>query len=841
MVNVPMRTVIFLSLLCTTKLLLAAHLVTLTEETWDRFGPRGKEVDCIYGDFVLRNDRITAVVANPIAGRNANYRVRDVGGALIDLTVNDDQSDQLTAYYPGAAKVALRFDQAKSDVDTPLTTSSDERMNVVSLRGEVVELTCRSLPADDVPTLIVTYRLTDGEPFLVVTSTFSNGRNESVDVELVDRVCADRTFEYGADSATNLAWWYDKWFGQAYGIVAERRTIEQGPPERKVGSMVRYSKSDGTSVQLAPGEQYKLVRRIYPGKNLIDVRAVANQLAGTTNHQVIFDVKDRAGPVVAAEITLSKADDRYAWGRTLKDGTLPCRIPAGKYDVTVESAPRGSQTFQIVAEDGGTIPVRMQLPGYVEGRITDAGGGPIPCKIQFLGSEETPDPDFGPDSGEHAVKNLYYSANGSFRHEIAAGNYDVLVSRGPEYDAVLQRIKVERGITTLIEATLVRSVETPGWVSADFHGHSSPSGDNTASQYGRVLNLLCEHLEFAPCTEHNRLSSYTPHLKRLHAEHRLGTCVGIELTGSPGSVNHQNAFPMVRHPRTQDSGAPTAHHDPAAQIERLALWDDGSEKLVQENHPNIIQLLADRDLDGQADRGFAEMFGIMDVIEVHPPHKILSHPDPGGSNRIFNWLQMLNLGYRVPGVVNTDAHYNFHGSGFLRNYVKCPSDEPAKIKTMDIVRAAECGNLIMTNGPYLEVQLAADDVSVTAGDDIRVTDDEAILHVRVQCPNWFEVDRVQVFLNGQPSEQLNFRRRFSPDKFSTRTVRFEDKIPIRFEQDTHVIVVAVGEHSALGRVMGPDHEEDQPVAVSNPIFVDVDGDGFAPNGDELGVQVQQAR
>ena len=34
--------------------------------------------------------------------------------------------------------------------------------------------------------------------------------------------------------------------------------------------------------------------------------------------------------------------------------------------------------------------------------------------------------------------------------------------------------------------------------------------------------------------------------------------------------------------------------------------------------------------------------------------------------------------------------------------------------------------------------------------------------------------------------------------------------------------------------MGPEHADDRPVAVSNPIFVDVDGGGFKPNGDPLG-------
>ena len=130
--------------------------------------------------------------------------------------------------------------------------------------------------------------------------------------------------------------------------------------------------------------------------------------------------------------------------------------------------------------------------------------------MQFIGRDDTKNPDFGPDSGEHAIKNVYYSHDGRFRRELAPGSYDVIVSYGPEYDAVFTRVDVGRGKDAPLEAKLVRSVRTDGWISADFHSHSSPSGDNTSSQLGRVLNLLCEQIEFAPCTEHNRLSTMIP-------------------------------------------------------------------------------------------------------------------------------------------------------------------------------------------------------------------------------------------------------------------------------------------------------------------------------------------
>ena len=75
-----------------------AELVTLTPENWDRYVPQGKEVDAIYGDYVLRNDRIVAVIGRPGVERHANLTVKSVGGALLDLTSVAQQNDQLSAW-----------------------------------------------------------------------------------------------------------------------------------------------------------------------------------------------------------------------------------------------------------------------------------------------------------------------------------------------------------------------------------------------------------------------------------------------------------------------------------------------------------------------------------------------------------------------------------------------------------------------------------------------------------------------------------------------------------------------------------------------------------------------
>jgi hypothetical protein len=195
-----------------------------------------------------------------------------------------------------------------------------------------------------------------------------------------------------------------------------------------------------------------------------------------------------------------------------------------------------------------------------------------------------------------------------------------------------------------------------------------------------------------------------PHLKKLGIEGKMATCTGMELTGGLLPVNHQNAFPLIHKPRTQDGGAPVTDTDPVVQIERLALWDNASDKLVQMNHPNLPQILGDRDENGQSDAGFERMFGFVDVIEVHPPQGIFSPPKKGDNgklerNPIFHWMQMLNRGYRLSGVINTDSHYSRYESGYFWNFIRADR-RPGENRHNGDGHAAERGNLIVAPGRF---------------------------------------------------------------------------------------------------------------------------------------------
>jgi hypothetical protein len=369
------------------------------------------------------------------------------------------------------------------------------------------------------------------------------------------------------------------------------------------------------------------------------------------------------------------------------------------------------------------------------------------------------------------------------------------------------------------------------------------SNDSIADPGGRVVGIAAAGIEFAPATEHNRIATYAPYIEREKLTAFLKSAGSVELSGrpGPGSINHQNAFPVRVQDGAQSGGAPRTDRDPAVQIGRLYDYDGGAEKYVQHNHPDIGWLYYDRDRDGKIDGGFGTR-RYTHAIEINRDIanllKHLDQKDPAARRGTsFYWLQMLNQGDRIFGAANSDAHATGYNNGSIFTYIKSRTESPAGLDPLELARAAKSGQMVMSNGPFLDVALNG----ALPGAELRAQG-TATLKVRVQCAPWIDVDRVQVLVNGRPDPALNFTRAASPEGFRTgeTPVRFEREIPLALNTDSHIIVVATGESSRLGSFHGG-YASHLPTAVSNPIFVDVDGDGFKPNKDTLGVPLPVAR
>ncbi|MGI9431227.1 MAG: hypothetical protein ACR2PQ_03390, partial [Myxococcota bacterium] len=263
------------------------ELVQLGEQNWRRFVPRGKEVDAIRGDYVLRNAQIVAVIGNPIAERHANMTVQDVAGAVIDLTRRDRQSDQLSAFYPGAARYPFRQAEVAAGVEEGVSYAA---------------LVCRAAANGRLPEVTLTYRLAAGEAWLDVETEFHNPHEGPLDVELIDAARTDRTFDVGFDESLGLLWAHDSWWRQAYGLVAEEATIApiaesmkrrrpflhyliagengQAAEEKEQAAEEKEQVAGENRVRLEPGERFALRRKLFPAADLVALKAIAARLRG---------------------------------------------------------------------------------------------------------------------------------------------------------------------------------------------------------------------------------------------------------------------------------------------------------------------------------------------------------------------------------------------------------------------------------------------------------------------------------------------------------------------------------------------------------------------------------
>jgi hypothetical protein len=165
-------------------------------------------------------------------------------------------------------------------------------------------------------------------------------------------------------------------------------------------------------------------------------------------------------------------------------------------------------------------------------------------------------------------------------------------------------------------------------------------------------------------------------------------------------------------------------------------------------------------------------------------------------------------------------------------YMPSASDEPAKIDWRENARAAKAGCSYLTTGPFLQVSTLKGE---RPGATVRAEGGSVTLKVSVQCTDWIGIDRVQVLVNGRAPAELNFTKATHPALFKEGVLKFEREIQISLKEDAHLIVVACSEHTDLQTGYGSSSQSaNRPLAYNNPLYVDVDGNGFQPNGDPLG-------
>ncbi|MBB5030918.1 CehA/McbA family metallohydrolase [Prosthecobacter vanneervenii] len=781
--------------------------------------PKGKEADGILGDFVLRSDKVEALISQNSPGRKANmstfYGEDGVTpGCLYDITLRGANNDQLVVYAPcghGPVSYVKRVETTEAGSAAVESVTTAAKNGGVYKRHE--------------------YRVQDGVQGIYITTTL---RNETDKPQVVFTKSDFTRFDSTGKTKDGISW------------------VDAINPAHKCGYAVGNLEVKGTdkvedNLSLAPKQEVVIARFFAvgtsPAQAVGEFRSVKGDKVGT----VSGTIADGSGKGVATATIVVPEGDKGIPAYPDADGKFSLKIPQGPVELQVQDLGRPDTKISLTVAEGTTTAPNLAMANAsrIRFEITDESGKPIPCKAHFAPLDEgAPELDLGPKWRAHGCVDQYMSENGQFTQQLPAGKYQVVVVRGPEYSHLEKEITLEAGKEAVFKGTLKRIVDTKGWISADFHNHSTPSGDNVCDTDGRLINIAAENLEFTPTTEHNRFYDWEPTIKALGLENFIKTVKGIELTGSR---QHVNAFPFEPEPLKQNGGAPDWNDDPRITVLTLRRWQtERADRWIQFNHPDLSNMFIDRDSDGVQDGGFVGVGSMIDGAEsqngagtdilAESPFT-LSRPKGSLAMKVsavreFVWRQLLNQGLRVTAVGVADAHSVYgNGVGCWRCYLPSSSDEPAKIDWAELSPHAKAGHLVLSTGPFLEVttqngKIAGDDDRATGGIDLKV---------RVQCTDWMDIDRVQVLVNSRPDPKLNFTRATHPQMFKDGVVKFEEKIHVPLEHDAHLIVVALDEDGNQKIGYGTsDYAKVRPCAYNNPIYVDADGHGFTPNGDTLG-------
>ncbi|MBC8115054.1 MAG: hypothetical protein H7062_11785, partial [Candidatus Saccharimonas sp.] len=224
-----------------------AHVITSTN--WSSLVTEGKESDAIYGDFALNNTAVHVVIAQPLATRHANMTVRDVAGAVIDLTEkNTIGGDQLAAFYPGKKKFAYRSASFRGGNGNDVTPTSK------GVSGKTASVVVKSEATEQLPEVVVVYSLGAKDAFATITSTFTNRGKVPLIVPLEDDFRADGGKEdmvRSPNATTDRFWLYDRYWGQAYGLDAAGGKMQLNSDARVTA--IKYETDAGqTQVTLEP-------------------------------------------------------------------------------------------------------------------------------------------------------------------------------------------------------------------------------------------------------------------------------------------------------------------------------------------------------------------------------------------------------------------------------------------------------------------------------------------------------------------------------------------------------------------------------------------------------------
>ncbi len=804
--------------------------------------------------YVLGNDLVRFTIQGASPDENGDLKAvgLDVfGGDLIDADLarapGEPGQDRFRESFPIIGFKILHPSDVRVTAD-----GADGAAAVVRVEGTLGPSKILDMLdglADDTPAQVaLEYEVRPGEPFLRIRTLLTNPTDKPISVLVGDFLSfggflrlfvPNEGFGYGSDMADGFLVTRGERVSYGYGV--ETGTF-QAP----------FVETSGTAsildngLTVAPGKTAVLERLFAVGDGSISSVADAFLTVRHEPHGRLSGVvRDAAGqPVAGAFVTALVAGGGEAMNQAVTDdaGAWHMLVRPGSYELVAHGLDRDrSQPRPVDVADGDDL--TTDLDGdYAIGDVAVltlaiTGDGPMPAigafpavvALDALDAQE-PDERLG-ERSLHGQTRVDYTA-GQNTLRVKPGRYDVILSHGPLYDRV-ERQDVLLTDGAVLDGHLSQVIETPGWIPGDFHQHTVGSLDSHERFVDQVKENLAQGLQCAAVTDHDNVTDLSPQVALLQARSCYLPIIGDEV--SVNGVGHFNAFPLPLDPE-----------DPFA-LTGVKLWvdrtiDDLFAQLhalptnpsVFINHPRSTNLkgyftnLQWEPWSGTAGKG--SLAADFDALEVNTELGQAADFTPQGwalwaagdapVPTMADWFGFLNRGKDVCAVGDSDAHDRGDDAGYPRTYLRVGHNDPAALTEEQVTEALAAQHAVVARAAW---------ISVSVGDEHPMGHTEVVdgaggvtFHVVAQVPPWLSLDTVEVYANGV---LVDSRPTVPPAADAEDpTVWLDETFSFTPTRDTWYVFLTRGSSNGQPIFSG------WPFAFTNPVYVDVDGGGYAAPG-----------
>ena len=198
--------------------------------------------------------------------------------------------------------------------------------------------------------------------------------------------------------------------------------------------------------------------------------------------------------------------------------------------------------------------------------------------------------------------------------------------------------------------------------------------------------------------------------------------------------------------------------------------------------------------------------------------QLLSGRDvPEARERLQRWFSMPNDGRRIFITGGSGSRDPLRTpAGLARTYVYCTADAtyPAAERLKRAIgRLRDVPNAFVSNGPFIRATVNDRPIG-----SLQTTENALKVRLTVSAPRWVDLSTVTIYRNGREA------RRFDVGSASGVT-RLEKTVELEPEGDCWLVVAASGDSGMRPVYPGSGEQAVLPFAVTNPFWIDGDGDG----------------